>query len=47
LNPLKDGVAYSAEDYVYSSARNYAGREKNILEVELLGFGVEDGYVYI
>jgi hypothetical protein len=47
LNPVKDGVVYKAEDYIYSSARKYAGYEDCVLNVEVLDFGIEDGYVYI
>ena len=34
-NPVRTGVCYTAEDYVYSSAGQYAGRE-GLLEVEFL-----------
>ena len=34
-NPVKAGICYKPEDYIYSSAANYAG-EKGILEVELM-----------
>lgn len=34
-NPVKEGVVENAEDYLYSSARDYAG-EKGLLDIELL-----------
>ncbi len=36
MNPVKAGIVDSPEDYIYSSARNYAGRRDYILEVEML-----------
>ena len=32
-NPVESGIVDEAEDYLYSSARDYAGR-KGLLEVE-------------
>jgi putative transposase len=34
-NPVRAGIVYNAEDYVYSSASNYAGRN-GVLKIELL-----------
>ncbi|MCF8370398.1 MAG: transposase [Bacteroidales bacterium] len=34
-NPVEEGLVYRAEDYVYSSATDYAGR-KGMLEITLL-----------
>ena len=34
-NPVRAGICYCAEDYVYSSAGYYAGRE-SVLDVEIL-----------
>ena len=34
-NPVKAGICFSAEDYVYSSAANYAGKV-GIMDVTLL-----------
>lgn len=34
-NPVSAGIVYAAEDYVYSSARNYAGKV-GFLKIELL-----------
>ena len=36
-NPVKAGIVENSEDYIYSSARNYASLE-NILDVDLLSF---------
>lgn len=36
LNPVKAGIVDNPEEYLYSSARNYAGRKDYIIEVELL-----------
>ena len=36
MNPVKAGIVDSPEEYLYSSARNYAGRKDFIIEVELL-----------
>ncbi|MFL5730141.1 MAG: transposase, partial [Cytophagaceae bacterium] len=35
-NPVKAGLVFSAEEYVYSSAKNYAGEKECLLEVEYL-----------
>ena len=37
MNPVKAGIVYRPEDYVYSSARNYVGR-KGLLKVKKLLF---------
>jgi putative transposase len=34
-NPVKEGLVEKPEDYLYSSARNYAGM-KGLLEVEFI-----------
>lgn len=34
-NPVRAGICYNPEDYIYSSASNYAG-EKGVLDVELI-----------
>lgn len=34
-NPVKEGIVFKAEDYVYSSAINYAG-EKGLLEIVVI-----------
>lgn len=46
-NPVTAGIVDKAEDYVFSSARNYAGDSNYILEVVLLDFGVLEGFLGI
>jgi hypothetical protein len=36
MNPVKAGIVDVPEDYVYSSARNYAGRQDCVIEIEPL-----------
>ena len=38
-NPVRAGIVVNAEDYLYSSARNYSGQE-SVLEIELLSLPV-------
>jgi REP element-mobilizing transposase RayT len=38
-NPVRAGIVINPEDYLYSSARNYAGLD-NIIEVELMSLPV-------
>ncbi|MCB9251872.1 MAG: transposase [Flavobacteriales bacterium] len=35
-NPVEAGIVDKAEDYIYSSARDYCGMDKGLLEVEIL-----------
>ena len=35
-NPVEAGIVLSPEDYLYSSAMNYAGRPEVLLDVMLL-----------
>jgi len=35
-NPVKAGIVRTPEDYIYSSAGNYANRSDNILEVKVV-----------
>ncbi|HYV91932.1 MAG TPA: transposase, partial [Chitinophagales bacterium] len=35
LNPVEAGIVFNAEDYLYSSAEDYAGG-KGLLKIELL-----------
>ena len=39
-NPVKNGIVTKPEDYLYSSARNYAG-ESSVIDIELLTITVE------
>jgi putative transposase len=34
-NPVREGIVEKPEDYLYSSARNYAGL-RSVLEIDLL-----------
>ena len=45
-NPVKAGLVRKAEDYIYSSSGNYAGRTDNILEITFLDLGEDIGRVY-
>ncbi len=36
-NPVKAGFVYAPEDYVYSSASNYAGLPDTLMEVSYIG----------
>jgi putative transposase len=38
-NPVRAGIVLNPEDYLYSSARNYAGLD-NLLDVEILSLPV-------
>jgi REP element-mobilizing transposase RayT len=45
LNPVRSGIVENAEDYLFSSARNYLNFEYIILEVDVIDFGVTEGYI--
>ena len=44
-NPVKAGIVDKPEDYIYSSARNYASRNDVVLDVTLLDFGSQVNYL--
>ena len=44
-NPVAAGIVDTPEDYVYSSARNYVNRSDFILDVDVIDFGVQEGFV--
>lgn len=44
-NPVEAGIIDQAEAYLYSSARNYAGRKDYVLPVQIIDFGITEGYV--
>ena len=44
-NPVKAGIVDHPEDYIYSSARNYALRDDVVLDVTLLDFGSQENYM--
>lgn len=45
-NPVVAGIVDHPADYIYSSARHYYGRDDGILDVEILDFGAQEGYVF-
>ncbi len=45
FNPVKAGLVDKAEDYRYSSARDYMGRRDGLLEVQVLDYGSMIGYL--
>jgi putative transposase len=36
LNPVKAGIVLSPEEYLYSSAKNYAGLKEYLIDVDFL-----------
>jgi len=44
-NPVAAGIVKEPEDYVYSSAIDYVGGT-GLLKIEMIDFGVEEGYVF-
>ena len=44
-NPVVAKIVERPEDYWYSSARNYLGIPHSVLDVEVIDFGVQEGYV--
>jgi len=46
-NPVVAGIVDRPEDYRYSSARNYAGHDDCLIEVKMIDFGVQEGYVLV
>ena len=44
-NPVNADIVSNPEDYVHSSARNYANRSDVEIRVNILEFGVQEGYV--
>ena len=44
-NPVLSKIVDKPEDYIYSSAKNYLGHNDCILEVDIIDFGIEEGYV--
>ena len=43
-NPVKAGIVFEPEEYVYSSASNYAGNG-GLIDVEIIDIGSTEGYV--
>lgn len=46
LNPVRSKIVDRPEAYWYSSARQYLG-EQGVIEIELLDFGVSEGYIML
>ena len=45
---VASGLVFEPQDFKHSSARQYlVGEESGILNVEILDFGVEEGYVFM
>ena len=44
-NPVVAGIVSNPADYVYSSAKNYFGSEDVLMDVQIIDFGVEQGYI--
>ncbi len=44
-NPVAAGIVFNEENYLYSSAGNYYGKLNNLLEVQIIEFGFEEGYL--
>lgn len=44
-NPVQTGIVDEPEHYRYSSARNYMDRTDGQLDMEIIDFGVEEGYL--
>lgn len=45
-NPVVAEIVNKPEDYKYSSAANYAGLGDCVLEIDIIDFGVEEGYLF-
>ena len=46
-NPVKARLVRKPEEYIYSSAGNYFGSEDNLLEVTVIDYGIQEGYVIL
>jgi len=44
-NPVVAGIVDKAEDYRYSSARNYSNRDDTVLDISIIDYGIDIGYV--
>ena len=44
-NPVASHIVSKPEDYVHSSARNYIGSDGCVINVEVIDFGSQAGYV--
>jgi len=46
MNPVRAGIVNEAENYAYSSAPNYAGMSDSKLEIDIIDYGNQIGYVF-
>jgi hypothetical protein len=46
-NPVAAGIVDEQDAYLYSSARNYVGRKDFLMEVEVIEFGAQEGFVMV
>ena len=44
-NPVAAAIVTKPEDYLYSSARNYLNLDNTLIDVEVIDFGIEEGYI--
>jgi REP element-mobilizing transposase RayT len=44
-NPVMAGIVDDEDAYLHSSARNYAGRTDYLIDVQILDFGVQEGFI--
>jgi len=44
-NPVESGIVGEPEHYKYSSAAQYLGIENGIIDIEIIDFGLQEGYV--
>ena len=44
-NPVVAGIVDEEDAYLHSSARNYLGRNDYVLEVQVIDFGVQEGFI--
>jgi len=45
-NQVASEIVGKQKDYKYSSARNYVGRTDYCIPVEIIDFGVQEGYIF-
>ena len=46
-NPVIEGIVEDPIAYLHSSAGQYAGLPSDVLEVEVIDFGTQIGYVHV
>ena len=45
-NPVVAEIVAEPIEYLFSSARAYQGLNDNLLDIDLIDFGVQEGYVF-